>query len=631
MCGIAGFFSRDRIGIDKASVINNMLNVIYHRGPDDEGYLIQDKIVMGMRRLSIIDITGGHQPIFNENKKVAIVFNGEIFNYKELYADLVKKGHRFSTVCDTETIIHAYEEYGFECMGRLNGMFSFAIWDSDKEILFIARDRIGVKPVHYFHSDQLFVFGSEIKSIIKFPDIKREIDYEALNLFLAFYYIPSPYTIFRGIKKLLPGHYLVLSSNNEIRTEKYWDIKENDLIRNLSFEEHENNIRELLTDSVKRRMIADVRLGAFLSGGIDSSIVVGLMARNSSTPVDTFNIGFKNYRVYDESDRARVIAKFNKTNHHEFVLNYDDLLEVLPKIIWDLEEPFADSSVIPTYYVARETSKHVKVALSGDGGDELFGGYTKYTGDYWLNLYNKLPRFAKELVIERIIEILPAGRGSKFKELIRKAKKFLKSNTEFPEHRHHNLMLSFSEDMRFSLFMNSDSLVKDISQNIVNGFFNKFQRMDSLFKMSYTDLKLALPDDMLTKVDKMTMLNSLEARTPFLDYRLIEYAFNIPSEYKIKGKNGKYILKDSFKELLPREILNKPKSGFGVPVGEWFRKELKPLIEDNLNKTKIEKQGIFDYSYINLILQKHMSEKEDLTPQIWSLLVFELWYDFYIG
>lgn len=629
MCGIAGFLPRFEIA-EKRELLKRMTDIITYRGPDEEGHFIRDNVAMGMRRLSIIDLKGGSQPIYNEDETIAIVYNGEVFNYKDLQNELKSLGHIFKSDCDTETIVHAYEEYGFDCINKLNGMFGFAIWDSKKEILFIARDRLGVKPMHYYHDDESFVFGSEIKSILEFPGVNRQIDPVALNLYLAFYYIPAPYTIFKGIKKLLPGHYMVISKDKEPVINKYWDIKRDDKIYNLSYEEHKSNIRNLLSDSVSRRMIADVPLGAFLSGGIDSSIVVGLMARSSSKPVETFNIAFKDYKVYDESDRARAVASFNKTNHHEFVLEYNDLMEVLPKIIWDLEEPFADSSAIPTYYVARETRKHVTVALSGDGGDELFGGYTKYTGEYWLGLYNRLPVLLRKQVVERIIDILPAGRGNRFKELTRKAKKFLRSNGALAEERHHGLMLSFSDDMRASLLADNEQLVREVSQNIVNEYFLRYENADNLFRMSYTDLKLALPDDMLTKVDKMTMLNSLEARTPFLDYRLAEYAFNVPSKYKLVGTNGKYILKDTFKDLLPEGILNKPKSGFGVPVGEWFKKDLNSLLMETLSKNKIETQGLFSYNYISGLIEDHISERNDFTPQIWSLLVFELWYEMYM-
>ena len=630
MCGIAGFITKHD-GIDKNLVIKSMTDIITHRGPDDEGFFVDKNVALGMRRLSIIDLEGGHQPLRNEMGTLTIVFNGEIFNYRELRSELEKAGHVFKTKSDTETIIHAYEEYGHMCLEKLNGMFGFAIWDSEKQVLFVARDRIGVKPLHYYLDNESFVFGSEIKSILEFPGVPREMDTEALNLYLSFYYIPSPYTIFKGIRKLQPGHYMTISGINAVEIHKYWDIKKNEKIYNLSYEEHKHNIRNLLEDSVKRRMISDVPLGAFLSGGIDSSIIVGLMAKNSKIPVSTFNIAYKDYKVYDESDRARIVSNFNKTNHHEFVLKYNDLQEILPKIIWDLEEPFADSSAIPTYYVSRETRKFVKVALSGDGGDELFGGYTKYTGEYWLSQYNKVPVFLRRQILERIIDILPSGRGNRFKELLRKAKKFLASNGESPEHRHHGLMLCFSGDMRRDLFKNSNLLVEEISQNIVNNYFNRFSNEDILFKMSYTDLKLALPDDMLTKVDKMTMLNSLEARTPFLDYRLVEYAFNVPSKYKLVGTNGKYILKETFKDLLPEGIIGKQKSGFGVPVGEWLKTDLKNYFEENMSASNLKKHDLFNHSYISSLFSSHLSEKNDYSNQLWSLLVFQLWYDTYMN
>lgn len=629
MCGIAGFITIKNI--DKNSLIKSMTDIITHRGPDDEGFFTAQNLALGMRRLSIIDLAGGHQPVYNEDDSIAIVFNGEIFNYLNLKKDLENRGHTFKTNSDTETIVHAYEEYGFDCLHKLNGMFGFAIFDSRKQLLFIGRDRLGVKPLHYFYQDGDFVFGSEIKSILKFPGIHQEIDLEALNLFLSFYYIPSPNTIYKGIRKLHPGHYMVIHQGQAPHIEKYWDIPLDETIRNLSYQEHQENIRELLNDSVKRRMIADVPLGAFLSGGIDSSIIVGLMARNSSKPIETFNISFKDYKVYDESDRAQVVAKFNQTNHHEFVLKYNDIQEVLPKIIWDLEEPFADSSAIPTYYVARETRKYVTVALSGDGGDELFGGYTKYTGEYWLNIYNRIPVLIRKQVLERIVDILPAGRGNQFKELVRKMKKFLNSQSQLPEQRHHGLMTSFTAEMKSQLFSQNEFLIREISQNIVNQYFNEYPRQDTLFKMSYTDLKLALPEDMLTKVDKMTMLNSLEARTPFLDYRLAEYALNIPSGYKLKGTNGKYILKDTFKDLLPDSIIGKSKSGFGVPIGEWFKHELNPLLMETLSEINLKKHGLFNYEYIKRMVGLHVSGKQDLTPQIWSLFVFQMWYELYMA
>ncbi len=644
MCGICGKISCGSDPI-KESLMTNMCSSLAYRGPDDRGTYTntgafgnggQVHLGLGHQRLSIIDLSAaGHQPMSNEDGTLWVTFNGEIYNFKEIRAALKKNGHVFRSDTDTEVLIHLYEEEGLEAINQFNGMFSFAIWDNGKNRLWLGRDRIGIKPLVYFWDGNHFIFASEIKALLADPNIPKEIDYEALFLYLTFNYIPAPYTIFKGIKKLEPGHYLVIENAN-LRITKYWDApRENDPeIKNLSFKDQEKlykeNLYELLDQSVQARMIADVPLGAFLSGGIDSSIIVALMSRHADKPVKTFSIGYKDDNVYDETGYAREVADLYNTDHHEFKLSYKDMLEALPNIISSFDEPFADSSAIPTYIVSKETRKHVTVALSGDGGDELFAGYRSYLAEYWFAKYMMVPRLFREGLLEKIITALPDSRDTRGLEYIRRMKKFIKGTKgSFPE-RVLALKEVFPKDVRQKILLEApnDKSLNDPALKWVERLLNYYQG-DRLNSILYSDLKDSLPGDMLTKVDWMSMKNSLEVRTPFLDHRVVEMAFQMPGSLKIKNGKTKYILKETFKDLLPPSIYRRPKAGFEVPISRWLKNELKFLLDQYLAENRIQNQGIFDSKIIKQLVGQHLSGKTDTSWMLWNLIVFQSWYENY--
>ncbi len=571
----------------------------------------------------------------NEDGTIWITYNGEIYNYRELADELKKKGHQFKSDTDTEVILHLYEEEGPNAVNRLNGMFAFAIWDQNLKRLWVCRDRIGIKPLVYYWDGKHFTFASEIKALLTDPIISKELDYEALQLYLAFNYVPAPYTIFKGIKKLEPGKYLLLQDGNaEIKT--YWEPPDSidQDIASLPFKEQIEVFREPLyegiNDAVSSRMIADVPLGAFLSGGIDSSIIVALMARSSSRPVKTFSIGFKDDAFYDETHYAREVSERYGTDHHEFKLSYKDMLDVLPDVISTFDEPFADSSAIPTYIVSRETRKYVTVALSGDGGDELFAGYRSYLGEYWYTRYMQIPALFRQGLIEKLIKALPDSRDGKILEFIRRMKKFIKATKgPFPE-RVLSLKEVFPDEVRKNLLLNNNN--RNGSQDPALGWIDKLlgcYNGDRINSILYSDLKDSLPGDMLTKVDWMSMKNSLEVRVPLLDHRVVELAFRMKGSLKLNNGKTKYILKETFKDLLPPSLYNRPKAGFEVPISRWLKTDLKFLIDQYLAKEKLREQGIFDFEIVDDLIQKHLSNKTDTSWMLWNLIVFQSWYENY--
>jgi asparagine synthase (glutamine-hydrolysing) len=645
MCGICGKVDLNNQEI-KESLLRLMCRSFSYRGPDDEGIYIsylngggpEQRIGLGFghQRLSIIDLSdSGHQPMSNEDGTIWITYNGEIYNYRELAGELKKKGHKFKSDTDTEVLLHLYEEEGTNAVNRLNGMFAFAIWDQNLKRLWVCRDRIGIKPVVYYWDGKQFIFASEIKALLTDPNISKELDYEALQLYLAFNYVPAPFTIFKGIKKLEPGKYLLLQDQNvEIKT--YWeppnsidqDIATLPLKEQIEF--FRGPLYEGINDAVSSRMIADVPLGAFLSGGIDSSIIVALMARSSNNPVKTFSIGFKDDNLYDETHYAQEIAKLYGTDHHEFKLSFKDLLDVFPDVISTFDEPFADSSSIPTYIVSKETRKHVTVAISGDGGDELFAGYRSYLAEYWFAKYMMVPGLFREGLFGKIINVLPDSRDSKGLEYIRRLKKFIKGTKgPFPE-RVLSLKEIFPKDVRRKILLETpnDKSLNDPALKWVERLLNYYQG-DRLNSILYSDLKDSLPGDMLTKVDWMSMKNSLEVRVPFLDHRLVEMAFQMPGSLKLNNGKTKYILKETFKDLLPPSIYRRPKAGFEVPISRWLKNELKFLIDQYLAENRIRNQGIFDPEIIKQLVGQHLSGKTDTSWMLWNLIVFQSWYENY--
>jgi len=634
MCGICGKIDLTGKAVPQA-LLRSMTESFAYRGPDDEGFFFEGPVGLGHRRLSIIDLSpSGRQPMSNEDQTLWLVFNGEIYDFAETRKELVSRGHTLKSHTDTETVLHLYEEEGVACLKHLNGMFGFALWDARLQRLWLARDRLGKKPLVYYWDGKRLLFASEIKAILRDPEVPREIDFEALDLYLTLNYIPATWTIFKNIRKLLPGHYLLLEKG-ELSIQSYWDIPVNggepevpSPSDPVQWNQCKERLRALLDASVRRRLIADVPLGAFLSGGIDSSIIVALMARHSSRPVKTFSIGYKDLPSFDETRYAREVATFNSTEHYEFKLGYKDILDAFPKVLDNLDEPFADSSAVPTYIVSRETKRHVTVALSGDGGDELFAGYRMYLGEYWAKHYARIPGVLRENVIAPFIQSLPDARDKPSLELIRRAKKFLRGmSLSFPE-RFCGWREIFPFSMRRKLLRRPPdrNFYLDLIRQAVEEKKGLFPE-DGINLMLYLDVKGLLPGDMLTKVDRMSMANSLEVRVPFLDYTLVQYVFGLKGSTKLGAWRGKHILLEAFKDLLPPLLHNRPKRGFEMPIGAWLRKELKFLIDEYLHKDRVERQGIFDPRIIRDMVSNHMSGRQDTSWQLWNLIVFEHWYE----
>jgi len=641
MCGICGKINIEGKEI-RRELINRMISVLSHRGPDDEGIYISKKpqgighqlvsVGLGHKRLSIIDLSeAGRQPMSNENKTVWMVFNGEIYNYKSLKSELDQNGHHFASQTDCEVIIHLYEEEGIECIKRLNGMFAFALWDCKIQTLFLCRDRLGIKPLFYYWNGKSLIFASEIKSILCDPEVAKKFDWDALNLYLTFNYIPAPYTIFKKIKKLDPASYIMVRKEG-LEIKEYWDIEKGTEYyenKEKNIGAYKKNLYDLLEDAVRIRLIADVPLGTFLSGGIDSSIIVGLMSRVSTSAVNTYSIGYKDIPMFDETGYAREVAKINHTNHHEIILTAKDVLNTIPEVLTCFDEPFADSSAIPTYIVSRETKKHVKVALSGDGGDELFAGYRMYSGEYWYSRYKLFPQFLRKKFVEPLLLFLPESRDKYLLEYIRRTKKFVAGSKDRFEDRFFAWNEIFCRELRENIIKKEkiefEEINFDLGKDMVLKKLNALDG-DNINRMLYVDLKNSLPNDMLTKVDLMSMKNSLEVRVPFLDHRVVEFVSQIPGNLKLKGKKGKYILLETFKDILPPILLKRQKWGFEIPISKWLKTDLKFLINEHLSKKKIERQEIFNFKPIEKLINDLFLNRSDTSWHLWNLIVFQAWY-----
>jgi len=624
MCGIAGIASLNENRVEP-EIIKRMTDLLTHRGPDDEGLYLSRRenpnskltVGLGHRRLSIIDLEGGHQPMANEEKSVWIVYNGEIYNFPELKESLIKKGHRFTTKSDTEVIIHLYEEYGVDCLKSLRGMFAFCIWDTKKEILFLARDRAGQKPLSFFCKDGLFIFASEIKSILEHSAVKRGVDLGSLDSYLTYGYTPSPDTMFEGIKKLPPAHYLIYNGR-DLEIKRYWSLSYKDE-ESLNFTECEERLYDLLSEATKMRLISDVPLGAFLSGGVDSSCIVALMSRLSPGKVKTFSIGFKE-EDFDELKYARFISKRFNTDHKELIVR-PKALEVLPKLAWHYDQPSGDSSSIPTYYVSKMTREFVTVALNGDGGDESFAGYQRYRGIRLAHLLRNLPKV-----------FLKAGYGlSQFSEYGKRFFSGLINNPDL-EGTYISWLNYFNSDGKRRLYSDSTkNLLKSRrSDDYIRDIIKESNAIDPVETIMNTDVRSYLPEDLLVKVDIATMANSLEGRSPFLDHKVMEFAASLPLEYKLNGFNSKYLLKRAFQKEIPPSFLNRKKRGFGVPVGKWFRGELRDFVRDMLLDKRSLKKELFSKDYLEELLNRHQSRREDHTNRIWALLSFEMWHRIFI-
>jgi len=617
MCGITGkiYLAKER-NINPGE-LKNMTDIICHRGPDDEGFFINKNIGLGFRRLSIIDLDTGHQPLSNASGSKWIVFNGEIYNFLELRQHLIQKGYSFKTKTDTEVILKLYEEYDTRCLEYLRGMFAFAIWDNDQKQLFCARDRFGIKPFYYYYDNEKFVFGSEIKAILKSENIDKTLSNDALDSYFTFGYITSDLSIYKEIKKLQPSHYLILSFKDKVKLEikRYWEI-----IFEPDYSKTENQwkeeIKSAFSESVKLHMISDVPLGAFLSGGIDSSSVVAMMTKNSNQPIKTFSIGFKEQK-YNELQYAREIAIKYGCDHHEQIVEPESM-SLLPKLVSAYDEPFADSSAIPTYYVSKLARNHVTVALSGDGGDELFAGYDLYKSlksIYSSPLNFKFPGLNK-FIWGNIHKIIPYNvRGKSATYFLSKNRNLVSAYSNvWPKEERKKLLLNHGT---MSTLNASESYKEQILKKGINdGFVTNMQNLD---------LQTYMVDSILTKVDRASMMNSLEVRVPLLDHIFAELTFKIPWQLKLKKNEQKYILKQAMASYLPKSILNHPKQGFGVPLEFWFKDDLKQYVNDSLLSANSHLSSFLDKKYIKNIIFKNQNGRKDFSPKIWPLLFFEEW------
>lgn len=618
MCGICGVVNFNGAPVER-DTLQKMCDVIRYRGPDDAGFFIHQGVGLGMRRLCIIDLSGGHQPIFNENKTACVILNGEIYNYLELRRLLEKLGHRFYTNSDTEVIIHAYEEWGSECPRKLSGMFAFAIWDGEKDRLLVARDRLGQKPLYYYIDDHRLVFASEIKSILQCGNVPQYINPQALDSFLTLGYVPAPNTMFDGVFKLPAGHILSLTEGHCTISE-YWDL-EFGREQPMSLSGCCERLRCLLEESIRARLMSDVPLGAFLSGGIDSSIVVGLMSQMMGQPVDTFSVGFEE-EEHNELPFARITSQHFATNHHEIMVNSCDP-DLVERLAWHLDEPVADPAAVPTYLVSELARKDVTVVLTGEGGDELFAGYDYYKMDRWARRYQIMPASLSR----RILPVLARG-----------------VNTLLGRQRYHERTIwywSLPPDSQTAAWvavftdvekdkLYSRSFKHRLGENRATEsfayFYDRCNAQDNLHRMMYVDSKVWLPDDLLMKVDKMSMANSLEARTPFLDHDLLEFVTTIPSRFKLNGSISKFILKEVAKEILPEEIVYRPKHTFDVPIGRWVKGSLRDLTLDLVSNDMVGGEELFNKEYTLGEMWRGLEEgRPGYARQFWSLINLGLW------
>ena len=631
MCGITGAIWTDPQLAIEAEVLARMTHVLRHRGPDDEGthlgqYLVRPPyeplpgIALGFRRLSIIDLDTGAQPMSNEDGSILVVFNGEIYNFETLRNRLEGAGHQFKTLSDTETIVHLYEDEGIDCFRHLNGMFAIAIWDANRRRLVLGRDRLGQKPLVYRVDPGRMLFASELKSLLEVPGVPREVDPSAVDEYLTYQYVPHPNTILRGIQKLPPAHCAVYQ-DGELTVEPYWQPDFNHE-EPMSEADAVDRLRELLDSSVKLRMRSDVPLGAFLSGGVDSSLIVALMCRHTDHKVKTFSIGFL-IKEYDETRYARQVADHLGTDHHEFQVT-PDCLEILPKLVWQYDEPFADSSAIPSWYVSQMTREHVTVALSGDGGDELFAGYPRYRAIWLADCLDRCWPL-KKLLGARCWQWLPSS--TRQKSLLRRAKRFNSALAMPTQRRYLDWIGIFNESRRAEVY--ADEFLKALPNSdpfvFLHSAWSRAKGRDHISAASLADLATYLPCDLMTKMDIASMTHSLECRQPFLDYRVAELAVKMPSRYKFRRGSGKRILRKAFGDLLPREIWTRKKMGFGVPIDHWLRNELRELTQDVLLDDTARHRGYFRHDAVARLVEQHVSNAFDHSYRLWALLVLELW------
>lgn len=627
MCGITGIFAFNLIGKFHKIHVTNATQAISSRGPDFQDIQLEEWIALGHRRLSIIDTSSvSNQPMWDENHRYCIVFNGEIFNFRELRSELAAKGVTFFSQGDTEVLLKLYIDQGERCLNKLNGFFSFCIYDKLEQSFFLARDRFGIKPLYYSFDEDKFLFASEMKAILQYG-IDKSLDYNSLLTFFQLNYIPAPSTIFPSIKKLLPGHFMKVKRQH-FSVEKYYEIPYGKGIPllNISYEAAQARLRELLHESVKRRMVSDVPLGCFLSGGIDSSIIAGI-AREYKSDLHTFSIGFRDEKFFDETEYANLVASHFKTHHTVFPLTNDDLLGHVDKVLEYLDEPFADSSALAVYILSRETRKHATVALSGDGADEMFGGYNKHAASYRILHPSWKERLASAL--HPVWKSLPRSRNNAVGNLFRQLHRFSAGSRLDSRERYWQWAGFVQEQEARQMFLPGIAdQINDEYHSRKSDLLRSIPARETMNDILFTDMQLVLPNDMLTKVDLMSMANSLEVRVPFLDYEVVNFAFSLPDSYKINANGRKRILRDAFRDFLPEALYNRPKKGFEVPLLKWFRKELRSRITDDLlSKKLIEEQQIFDYRHIATLKSKLFSPNPgDSHARIWALIVFQTWW-----
>ena len=632
MCGISGIVDFRGNADPHREILPAMVERLRHRGPDGQHVVVVNGsawVGLGHARLKIIDLSdAGRQPMTNEDGTIWVTFNGEIYNYLELRQNLLALGHRFVSQTDTEVILHAYEEYGAACVSRFNGMYAFGLWDATQQRLWLVRDRLGVKPLLYAPTPWGCVFASEIGSLLAHPDVDTNLDMEATSLFFTGGFIPDPWTIYRGVRKLPPGHTLSLDRTGE-RLERYWDVPQQAHgSESHRPEEIEERLRDLVADAVRLRLRSDVPLGAFLSGGIDSSIVVAHMARQSASQVKTFFIGYQGNELGDESPYARMVAARYGTDHHEIILSASDMLKRVPEVLDALDEPFADSSVLPTHEVSRAIREHVVVALSGDGGDEIFGGYRRYLAEGLVEAYKKIPSPIRRLVLERMIRSLPASKGRRLGEWARRAKIFVHGYNLDPLDRHAAWQAKLDPD-------EESVLGPGLPEAWDCGpWLDRIRTLGSEYSGDptntalYVDLHNSLPGDMLTKVDLMSMRHALEVRSPLLDYRVAEVAFQLPGSMKVSLGRLKRILKSSHSSLLPPALQKRPKQGFEVPVGEWLKRDpgFRSLFWEVVTDRRVRQAGFFAEDRLARLYAVHEQGSHDYTHRLWAILVFAWWY-----
>ena len=626
MCGITGWINLEQSNSKDhtEAVLHSMCQRIVHRGPDSEGLWMDDTVALGMRRLSIIDLHTGDQPVYSEDKSVVAMVNGELYNYREVRADLEKRGRKFVTQTDVEIVPHLYQEYGDDFVDHINGMFAISLWDTAKKKLILARDRFGEKPLYYGVFDGKLIYASEPKAILAHPAVKAELNFDALRHYLSYDYVPAPHSIYKGIYKLPAAHVLTVE-NGEIKTRRYWNLSWNKNGHKPSLDNAASELRELLSDAVRMRLVSDVPLGILLSGGVDSSTVAAFATQHSTETVKTFSIGFTE-DSFDETQYAREVAAFLGTDHYEEILSAEKAGDLISEIGTWLDEPLSDGSLIPTYLLARFVRKHVTVALGGDGGDEIFAGYQMYFGHKVAGAYGLIPQFIRSRLIEPVVKRLPVS--TKNLSFDYRAKRFVKSAKYDMITRHHSWFGSFSIDEQTPLL--TENVLSQTHGDIYAGPRNLLDicdAQDEIERMQYLDMNFYMAEDILTKVDRASMAVSLETRAPFLDPRIGQFAASLPLNYKLRGNKGKYILKKSVEGLLPKSILSRSKKGFGVPIAEWLKGRLNPLMHDLLSPERLKNQGLFESDHVQTLIAEHEKGIASHHKQLWTLLVFQLWHD----